>query len=183
MKTHLAVGTYWSKTSNKANAPGRSFSFIPIRTESPLSMQRILHGFTIMIFVSLHISRQLPRDLWVEFSLFFQTHTAQGRQPCGQELTRKTSLLLSWNKTFILQLLSFTRLHPFLYPWLTAPKPPVREILSHSYWSVKFCKCKAQFLIVLYPSSLLWYICDTDVARGQTHLVPHFPEGYSIAIM
>jgi len=56
------------------------------------------------------------------------------------------SLLLSWNKAFVLQLLSFTRLHPFLYLWLTAPEPPVRQILSQCYWSAKFCKSKTQFM-------------------------------------
>lgn len=78
---HLAVGTYWSKTINKGNAPGRIFSFSLIRTMDPLSMQRILLWFIIMISISLYISKQLPCDLRVELSLFSRFTQPKAESP------------------------------------------------------------------------------------------------------
>lgn len=83
-------------------------------------------------------------------------------------------------KHLILQLLRFMRLQPCSYLWLTASKPPVKYF--HHYWSDKSCKSKAQFPILLYPSSF-WDVHVVQKQRGTDTFVSHFPKGYSIAII
>lgn len=155
---------------NKVNAAARSFCFLLIRAKSTLSMPGIFDFYTLMYLKA--------RDLRVESSLFLTQ--PQAGSPVPRSWLGTCHRHLAGIKHLILQLLHFMRLQPCSYLWLTASKPPVKYF--HHYWCDKSCKSKAQFLILLYPSSF-WDVPVVQKQWGTDTFVSHFPKGYSIAII
>lgn len=135
-KTHLALGTYWSKSLNKVNVPGRSFSFLLVRTKDPMNVQRILLRFTIMTIVFKSYPYIFPGNRLVIFELSFH---------CFFGLTQHkacSSVAGSWLGRCHCNLAGVKHLYfRFYLPqdcilsyfWLTAPKASVRQIPSRCY--------------------------------------------------